>query len=148
MAGMINRTPCLNCNKVGSLSIEIKLVTKPLGTFSLSGAQMKTTGRMLPVIMCSECGFVLVGEFDGDSHAVFDTTIAQQPADIDAVVDHLKDCRDGQAAIVCDGSGDDVIETMVNAGWTLDDRVDHVGGKRIRTLNAPPTEDNDVQDSG
>lgn len=60
------------------------------------------------------------------------------------VTAHLRDCMHAQAAIVCDGSGDDVVTTLVAAGWTLDERVDYVAGKRIRTLNPPissPRED-------
>jgi hypothetical protein len=55
----------------------------------------------------------------------------------ETVTEHLADCTDAKAAIVIDGSADDVIAQMTAAGWTLEERVDHVAGKRIRFLKAP-----------
>jgi hypothetical protein len=53
------------------------------------------------------------------------------------LVEHLTECSDAKAAIVVDGSADDIVAEMVAAGWTLAERVDHVAGKRIRFLQAP-----------
>jgi hypothetical protein len=64
--------PCPECLAIGGLWIEPEvLVTLPLGSFSLSGAQFKTTGRFRPVLHCDGCGLELPGEYDGDDHAVF-----------------------------------------------------------------------------
>lgn len=73
MAGTINRTPCPRCTTVGTLYINIEFIAKPIGTWSLSGAQVKASGWMKPVLRCrhNHCEFKLVGEFDGDNHAVF-----------------------------------------------------------------------------
>jgi hypothetical protein len=63
----------------------------------------------------------------------------EEKTDVEMVVDHLKNCTDAKAGIVMQsGSADGVIAEMVAAGWTLRERVDHVGGKRIRFLVAPP----------
>lgn len=56
---------------------------------------------------------------------------------VDAVCDALGDA-DG-VIVAHQGSADDVVATMVAAGWTLSDRVEYVAGKRIRTL-IPPSE--------
>lgn len=79
MTDTIDRTPCPECGFVKNdhptsrtgLYIDIEFVAKPLGTFSLAGVQMKVSGRELPVLKCRNCPFELVGEFDGNSHAVF-----------------------------------------------------------------------------
>jgi hypothetical protein len=65
----IDETPCPDCGAVGNLHIDIRLVAKPPGTFSLAGNQMKVSASQLPVLECP-CGFSLVGEFDGP-HVVF-----------------------------------------------------------------------------
>lgn len=71
MTGTITRTPCPQCKIVGGLNIEIKFVAEPFGSWSLAGAQTKTTGQTLPVLQCDNCDFDLVGRFDGERHAVF-----------------------------------------------------------------------------
>jgi hypothetical protein len=53
------------------------------------------------------------------------------------VAQHLANCTDAQAAIVIDGNGDDVVAKMIEAGWTLSERVDIISGKRIRFLEVP-----------
>jgi hypothetical protein len=56
----------------------------------------------------------------------------------DEVVEHMVNCTDATAALVMhEGSADDVIAQMIEQGWTLEDRVDRVAGKRIRFLRAP-----------
>ena len=60
---------------------------------------------------------------------------------------HLRD--DGaQAAIVVDGSADDVVAELVAAGWTLEERVDLVAGKRIRFMRMPDGTGLSVEPSG
>jgi hypothetical protein len=53
------------------------------------------------------------------------------------VVDHLTQCTDAQAAIVVDGNADSTIERLLAEGWTIEQRVDLVAGKRIRFLHPP-----------
>lgn len=56
--------------------------------------------------------------------------------DLDRLVDHLQ--AKGDPCIVAhEGSADEVVATMLAAGWTLSDEVEYVSGKRIRTLVAP-----------
>jgi hypothetical protein len=56
----------------------------------------------------------------------------------DAMVAHLTECRKVDAAIVIDGNGDDVVATLLAAGWTYSGE-EHVAGKRVRYL-VPPAE--------
>lgn len=67
----------------------------------------------------------------------FDSPDGRTYSGPETVAGHLADCTDAKAAIVVDGSADDVIAQMTAAGWTLDERVDHVAGKRIRFLKMP-----------
>lgn len=71
MAGSITRTACPTCGMIGYLTITTRFIARPIGEFSLAGAQMKFSGAMKPVLKCSNCTFDLVGDWDGDSHAVF-----------------------------------------------------------------------------
>lgn len=72
MSGKILRTPCPQCLAVGGLYIDPEvLVVLPLGTFSLAGAGLKTTGRYRPVLKCTGCDLDLPGEYDGPGHATF-----------------------------------------------------------------------------
>jgi hypothetical protein len=80
MAGTITRTACPKCKEVGYLHIITRFVAKPLGTWSLAGAQVKTTGSMKPILKCHNCDFDLVGEFDGDFHATFQPPTGDPPA--------------------------------------------------------------------
>lgn len=59
------------------------------------------------------------------------------PDGADAVAEHLAECTGAKAAIVVDGSADDVVAKLLAAGWTLDERTDLVAGKRIRFLRMP-----------
>ena len=68
----IYRTNCPNCGEAGTLSIDERLVANEIGTFSLSGAQIKVTARGRPVLTCSSCPFALVGNYDEDGkHVTF-----------------------------------------------------------------------------
>lgn len=53
------------------------------------------------------------------------------------LADHLKNCRDVDAVIAGDGNLDEVVNTMIAAGWTFDG-VEYVEGKRVRYLVPPP----------
>jgi len=48
-------TPCPACGHE-FLAIENRLVTKPIGTFSLAGAQTKFSAYEWPYIVCDACG--------------------------------------------------------------------------------------------
>ena len=71
MAGSIDRAQCPECRLIEVLYISIEFVAAEIGEFSLAGAQMKFSGRELPVLKCHNCDFRLVGEFDNNTHAVF-----------------------------------------------------------------------------
>lgn len=72
MTGTITRTACPKCGEVGYLHITNRFISKPIGSWSLSGVQVKTTGTMAPVLKCHNCDLDLVGQFDGNFHATFD----------------------------------------------------------------------------
>lgn len=63
--GMLTRLvadqPCPKCTRVGKLRIEMKLVAKPLGTFSLAGSNLKFSANEIPVLYCDGCGLELEG---------------------------------------------------------------------------------------
>lgn len=59
----------------------------------------------------------------------------QSPADV--ITDHLTRCTDTQAALVVDGNADQIVVDLIAAGWTLEERVDEVAGKRIRFMRLP-----------
>lgn len=81
MSGTINETPCPKCEAANVLYVDINFVAKPIGTFSLSGSQMKVSGRERPVLKCRNCDFNLPGEFDNGSHVVFDPSSAKEEID-------------------------------------------------------------------
>lgn len=60
-----------------------------------------------------------------------------------AVLDHLTECTDADAAIVVDGNADFEVAGLLAAGWTIEHRVDLVAGKRVRYLH-PPAADSPV----
>lgn len=47
--------PCTACGKVGGLRIEERLEARPLGTWSLAGAQLKVNARRWPWMVCDHC---------------------------------------------------------------------------------------------
>jgi hypothetical protein len=61
--------------------------------------------------------------------------VSESGADI--LAEHMAECTDAKAAIVVDGSADEIVARLLAAGWTMDERVDHVAGKRIRFLRTP-----------
>lgn len=50
-------------------------------------------------------------------------------------VDYIKSKAD--AAIVCDGNADDLLDLLLAAGWTLSEPVENTEGKRMRWLTMP-----------
>lgn len=72
----VDRIPCPSCGaEPGCLSITETLVARPLGSWSLAGAQLKTSARSQPVLTCSACPLRVTGTFDG-SHVVFPSPAA------------------------------------------------------------------------
>lgn len=61
--------------------------------------------------------------------------MSENPAEI--IVDHLKNCTDARAALVVDGNADEIIERLHAAGWGLEEKVEYIGGKRIRYMTLP-----------
>lgn len=59
----VSDTPCPACGQT-TLSIEERFEPKPVGTWSLAGAQMKLTGKMWPYVRCSNCGVEARGKID------------------------------------------------------------------------------------
>ena len=55
----------------------------------------------------------------------------------EALVDHLKRCREVDAAIVTDGNGDELVARLIEEGWTYEG-VEYLEGKRVRYLVPPP----------
>jgi hypothetical protein len=48
--------PCPECRESGGMAVREVLVAKPLGTFSLSGTQMKVSARWGWEFRCGKCG--------------------------------------------------------------------------------------------
>lgn len=70
----VEHTACPRCGAApGALTLTRSMVAKPLGTYSLSGNQMKVSARDgSPVLDCSFCDLHVVGEFEPDGkHVVF-----------------------------------------------------------------------------
>lgn len=54
----------------------------------------------------------------------------------EALVEHLKECRQVDAAIVQDGNADELVARLIGEGWTYEG-VEYVAGKRVRYLVPP-----------
>ena len=52
------------------------------------------------------------------------------------LADHLVNCRKVDAAVVVNGSADDLVAQMIAAGWTYEG-AEYVEGKRVRYLVPP-----------
>lgn len=57
---------------------------------------------------------------------------------LDNLIEHLKECVKADAVIAADGNADEIVQSMLDAGWTWDGKVEVVSGKRIRVLSPPP----------
>ena len=66
----INNTPCPWCGS-RTLHIGDELQAKPVGTFSLSGAQFKVSAYTFPVLTCQSCDLSVDGTYI-EGEAVFD----------------------------------------------------------------------------
>lgn len=60
------RLECPHCHTTGSLRIEVRLVAKPLGSYSIAGAQPKVVATQIPHLVCTKanCGFILAAKRD------------------------------------------------------------------------------------
>lgn len=52
---------------------EERLIAQPIGTWSLSGSQLKVTGRLVAVLRleCAECGWSIRGYTSEDGHYLY-----------------------------------------------------------------------------
>jgi hypothetical protein len=57
--------PCPECGTVGTVALRPVMVAKPLGSFSLAGAQMKVSARQGWELACSACSFRVLGQVEG-----------------------------------------------------------------------------------
>jgi hypothetical protein len=62
--------PCPACGQQGGLTIGMRLVAKPIGTWSLAGAQLKTSAVRTLGLGCNRCGMMLYGTLDADGNFV------------------------------------------------------------------------------
>lgn len=62
--------PNPGCRAVGTLTLKVQLVADPIGKSALAGVQLKTTAAYRPVLTCSSCELLLIGEIR-DGHAEF-----------------------------------------------------------------------------
>lgn len=51
----VKTTPCPACGEV-ALRIETRLEARPIGSFSLAGAQLKSSAKEVPWLVCGACG--------------------------------------------------------------------------------------------
>lgn len=63
---------CPGCEASGSLSVRMRLTTKPPGTTSLSTFQLKVDSKERPILGCSSCSYFVVGRLDERGKALFD----------------------------------------------------------------------------
>jgi hypothetical protein len=66
----IDNTPCPWCGN-RTLHIGEELRAKPIGSYSLSGTQMKVSAYTFPILVCHACGLEVEGRYE-DGQAFFD----------------------------------------------------------------------------
>lgn len=62
--------PCPWCG-IRALHIGEELQAKPVGSYSLSGAQIKVSAQVVPILECGNCDLSVDGGYDAANHAVF-----------------------------------------------------------------------------
>ena len=81
------KVPCPECEFSGKLGIYRTLYAKPVGSFSLAGAQLKVSAYEVPILACGHCGLKLVGQYEmehGKPYAVFNPEdIWEEGTDLD-----------------------------------------------------------------
>lgn len=75
--------PCPNCGQQGGLTIGPRLEARPLGTWSLAGAQLKTSAVQRLGLGCTLCGMLVLGDLDEDGKFV---TTDRLPRDVEAAL--------------------------------------------------------------
>lgn len=55
---------CPHCGS-GPLQLNRSITAKPIGTFSLAGAQMKVSAVDQHILSCAACGWYAVGDVEG-----------------------------------------------------------------------------------
>lgn len=55
--------PC--CDATGTVTVRLLLAAKPIGSFSLAGAQVKVSAVTRAVAECSACGLTVAGRLEG-----------------------------------------------------------------------------------
>jgi hypothetical protein len=61
--------PCPHCSSVVRLTLKLR-VKRPEGS-ALPGVQMKLLAKLLPYLLCFDCGWCKWGTVDKDGKAVF-----------------------------------------------------------------------------
>lgn len=69
---------CPWCVRQGGLEIIRGFVAKPIGTFSLAGAQMKLSMIEAPLLRCTLCKRQVSGRFDGTDAVFPDPHVGQE----------------------------------------------------------------------
>ncbi len=62
--------PCPNCGQEGTLFMSWELEAKPIGDFSLAGAQMKVSAVHRAAVACKNCKMMQAGLLTGDVKVV------------------------------------------------------------------------------
>lgn len=57
-------TSCPSCRGTGTINVARVLVAKPIGSFSLAGAQLKVSAIDAAVAECSACGLTVSGRLE------------------------------------------------------------------------------------
>lgn len=60
----LSSVTCKYCGTSGKVRLEMRLVAKELGTFSLAGAQPKVSAYRWPWAVCDACGHESRGQAD------------------------------------------------------------------------------------
>ena len=55
---------CRHCDTHGMIYVELRLEARPVGSFSLSGAQVKVSASGHPYAVCAACGHESRGEVE------------------------------------------------------------------------------------
>jgi hypothetical protein len=67
---------CPKCQEENTITIWAGLVARPIGTFSLAGAQMKVSAHRTVIAECSSCGLSVMGHLEDPTYADDGVTFA------------------------------------------------------------------------
>lgn len=71
---------CPKCGGQDTVQVEQGLQARPIGSFSLAGAQMKFSAREVAIATCTTCDLHLVGHLELDTAAGKTYFVATSPA--------------------------------------------------------------------